>query len=404
MSITRRSTLAGAGLLLATSPAVAATSVQIPFRVTRNRPWAATTINRKDPVAFLIDTGSNVFGISNKAAKAHGLPRVTTGRVQGAVGRRDVVVYTANEIAIGGGAVRERDAVLVDTVSDDSDFIVGILPVAKWAIMGLDFDAQQLTVATRLSEGGAPEGYEELTTYTQGESFGTMNRLGANAIDAQHFQDLDQRPVIEAVFDGQPVKLMVDTGFQGMLFLFPDYVKKRGLWDHYPKHLDSGISTIAGDAKTRTVRAEKLRIGRYGFATPITVLGRPDDSDKDSVQDVQGVVGMEVLRRINFLHHPLRRRFYFKPSRAIQDVYRYNRGGMDADVVGDHVRITWIDPAGPAAKAGMKMSDKIVGWRGTDGFYGMLWALRGAPGTKVEIQVERAGAPTLVTVVLEDVI
>ena len=77
---------------------------------------------------------------------------------------------------------------------------------------------------------------------------------------------------------------------------------------------------------------------------------------------------------------------------------------MDADVVGDQVQIVWIDPAGPAAKAGLKVSDKITGWRGTDGFYGMLWALRGAPGSKVEIQVERNGAPTLVTVVLEEVI
>ena len=404
MSITRRSTLAAAGALLAASPAAAATSVQIPFRVTRNQPWVATTINRKAPVAFLIDTGSNVFGISAKAAKEHGLPRFYTGKIQGAVGRKEVAAYSASEIAIGGGAVRERDPVLVDTVSDDSDFIVGILPVAKWAIMGLDFDSQMMTVATRLEEGGAPEGYEELTTYTQGESFGTVNRLGANATDADHYQDLDNRPVIDAVFDGQPVRLMVDTGFQGMLFLFPDYVKKRGLWDHYPKHLDSGIATIAGEASSRMVRAEKLRIGRYGFATPITLLGNPADSDKDSVQNVQGIVGMEVLRRINFLHHPMRRRFYFKPSKAIQDVYRYNRGGMDADVVGDHVRVTWIDPAGPAAKAGLKMSDKITGWRGVDGFYGMLWALRGAPGAKVEIQVERAGAPTLVTVVLEEVI
>lgn len=404
MPMTRRSALAGAGALLAASPALAATSVQIPFRVTRNQPWVATTINRKDPVAFLVDTGANIFGISNKAAKAHGLARFTTAKVQGAVGRKDVVAYAASEVAIGGGAVRERDPVLVSTVSDDSDFIVGVLPVAKWAIMGLDFDAQQMTVATRLSEGGAPEGFEELTTYTQGESFGTMNRLGANAIDAQHFQDLDQRPVIEATFDGQPVRLLVDTGATGMLFLFPDYVKKRGLWDHFTKHLDSGFTSIAGEAQSRIVRAEKLRIGRYGFATPITVLGHPGDSDKDSVQDVQGIVGMEVLRRINFLHHPMRRRFYFKPSRAIQDVYRFNRGGMDADVVGDHVRITWVDPTGPAAKAGLKRTDKITGWRGTDGFYGMLWALRGAPGSKVEIQVERAGAPTLVTVVLEDVI
>ncbi|HYE44455.1 MAG TPA: aspartyl protease family protein [Caulobacter sp.] len=404
MSITRRSTLAAAGALLAATPAAGASSVQIPFRITRNRPWTAASINGKEPVAFLIDTGSNVFGISNKAAKAHGLTRYARGQVQGAVGRANVPFYFAKEVAIGGGAVREKDPVLAGVMSDDADLIVGSLPAARWAIMGLDFDTQQMTIALRMADNGPPEGHEELATYAQGESFGTMNRMGTSAVDPEHFQDLDHRPVIDAAFDGQPVRLLVDTGATGMLFLFPDYVKKRGLWDHYPKHLESGIGTIAGDAVARTVRAQKLRIGRYGFANPIVHLGDPADSGRDSVQDAQGVIGMEVLRRINFLHHPIRRRFYFRPSKAIQDVYRYNRAGMDVDLVDGEIRVTWVTPDGPAAKAGLVRRDKVTGWRGADGYYGLIWALQGAAGSRVDIQVERSGAPAVVTVVLEDLV
>ncbi|MBI1405789.1 MAG: hypothetical protein GC145_06650 [Caulobacter sp.] len=394
--------LAGAGVAGFGGSALAASSVQIPFRVTRNRPWTAVSINKADPVAFLIDTGSNVFGVSEKIALDHNLPRVWTSRLQGAAGRESVPLFQAREISLGGGAVRERDAILAASALDDGDFIVGTLPAAKWAIMGLDFDTQQLTVALRMDKGGPPEGYEELTTMTQGESFGTLNRLGTGAIDPEHYQDLDQRPVIDVELDGEKIQVLLDTGFTGMLYLFPDYVKSRRLWEHQGRYVETNIEGVGGLSRSRVVRGEKLKIGRYAFANPIVTLGDPERADQDGSQRIEGIIGMELLRRLNFLHHPTRRRFYFRPSKAIQDVYRYNRAGLDADLVDGAIRVIWLKPDGAAARAGLSLSDKITGWRGADGFYGMMWALRGAPGSRVEIQVEREGAPVLIAVVLDD--
>lgn len=403
--IDRRAVLAAGGLGLLATPARADESVQIPFRITRNRPWVAVSLNNRDPLAFLVDTGANFFSISHKAAKANGLPRIGQGKVQAAVGRADIAVYLANTLTLGGGAVREREALLGATTADDEDLISGVVPMARWAVMGLDFDSQQLTVATRLPIGD-PEGYEVLETTQQRNRLadGSVNRLPGKDYNTEFIDGVDQRPVINATLDGKPVRLLVDTGFTGMLFLFPDYVKANGLWDWPGKRVESHVITAVGGARTRRVRGQKLKIGRYAFASPIIDLASPLDSDKDGVQPIDGIVGLDVIRRLSFLHHPRRTRLYIKPSKAIQDVCRYDRAGMDADLVDGAIRITWLDPAGPAARAGLKMSDRITGWRGTDGFYGMLWALRGAPGSKVEIQVMRDGAPTLVTVVLEEVI
>ncbi len=395
--------LAASSLALVPGAAGAADSrTQIPFRVTRNQPWTAVSLNGKDPLAFLIDTGSNTFGISAKVARDLKLTRIGSAQLQSAIGRRMVDYYEAREVSLGGGAVRERNVQMGAFLPDDKDLISGILPVAKWAIMGLDFDLQQLTIATRLDEAGAPEGYETLETTTQGESFGTTNRLGNLATDPSHVADLDQRPVITGQLDGEAVRLLVDTGANTMLFLYPDYVKSRGLWDHYPRHLESGIVTAAGDAETRIVRAEKLRIGRYAFTTPIVEMGNPADATRDGSKPVDGIIGMEVLRRLNFLHHPTRRRFYFRPSKAIMDVYRQDRAGMHADLADEAIRVTWLDPEGPAAKAGLRLGDKVTGWRGTDGYYGLMWALRGPAGSRIDVQLDRDGKPEIITVVLED--
>lgn len=399
MTITRRGTLAlGAGLAFG-GAANAAPPVETPFRVVRNQPWAAVTINAKDPLAFMIDTGSNAFGITPLAASTLGLVPVTTGQVQAAVGRRTTDFYHAKSVVIGGG-VRERDVFLFGMPDRRYDFISGMVPVAKFAVMGMDFDRQILSVSRSLDR--APEGYEVLETFARGKTFGTTNRLGAYARDDTSVNDLDQRPVIQATLDGRPLRLLVDTGATMSLALEPDFVRKHNLWDAFPVSAESVVLTMARSAHMRMVRGGRLEFGRFAFERPILTLGNPNDSDEDGTDDIDGVIGFELIRRLNFLHHPGRKRLYIKPSQALHDVYRYDRAGIEIDVVDGALRVVWIRPRGPAAGAGLVVGDKITGWRGKDGYYGLMWALTGAPGTRVEIQVERAGAASLIAVELRD--
>lgn len=399
MLIDRRAALALLGAFGATGPAWAGASAEFPFRVTRNQAWAAVAINDKDPLAFLIDTGAGSFGVTPAAALSLALPRFTSAVLQGAVGRIDAPLYLADKLVIGGG-VREHDVVLVGLSAGSYDLISGIVPIAKFGVMGLDFDRQQMLVAKSLD--GSPEGYDAFTTFTGGDTFGSVNRLGTATREEALINQLDQRPVIEAELDGQKLKLLVDTGSQASIFLTPDYVKAKGLWDHYPRTAESSIRTVARSARVRVARAEQLKLGRYLFQTPIIHLGDPADADEDGSDNIQGVIGMELLRRFNFINHPGRKRLYLKPSQAMLDVYRYDRAGIEIDAIDGALKVVWVGAGGPAAKAGLVRGDKVTGWRGKDGYYGLLWALTGAAGTRVEIQVERAGAQALVPVTLEE--
>ena len=75
---------------------------------------------------------------------------------------------------------------------------------------------------------------------------------------------------------------------------------------------------------------------------------------------------------------------------------------MEMEGVDGVLRVIWVRQGGPAARAGLVLGDKVTGWRGKDGYYGLVWALTGAPGTRVEIQVERAGTPSMIAVELQD--
>lgn len=401
MQLDRRALLALLGAAGVAGRAEAAGSAEFPFRITRNQPWAAVTINDKDPLAFLIDTGSNVFAVTPQAAASLGLPRATSGVAQGLVGRTDVAVYLANTVVVGGG-VKEHDVAVIGLDVGSYDLISGIIPIAKFGVMGLDFDRQMMLVARSLD--GAPEGYDAFPTFVGGENFGSTSRLGAADPDKDARSQFDHRPVIEVELDGEKVKLLIDTGSKGSIILQPSYVRAKGLWDHYPNSTQTSVRTIARSVLARVARAEQLKVGRFVFQTPLVTLGDPAAAGDDGSDDIQGLIGMELIRRFNFINHPGRQRLYLKPSQAIQDIYRYDRAGLEIDSVDGALKVVWVRAGGAAAKAGLVLGDKVTGWRGKDGYYGLVWALTGAAGTKIEIQVERGGAQTLIPVTLEETI
>lgn len=400
MGLSRRDVMAAGALFAPGVAAAADKGVTYPFAVTRNMAWAAVHLDGKDPpLPFLIDTGSSGFGVLDSKARELGLRREGKSSGQAAIGRMNLQVYGASVVL--GGAVREPWLPLAGMTYLPQP-MQGIIPLARFRVMGMDFDKRQVLIASRFPKD--LEGYESLDLDPGRAVAGSLDRLGAFTNDDNNQLIKDHSPVIDAEFNGERVKLLVDTGASLGLFLFPDYVKRMGLWDQFPKHQPGGIRTLAGHANTRTIRAERLKIGKLVFANPIVSLGDPADSGRDGSRSEVGLIGMEFLRRLNFISDPQRRKLWIRPNAAIADGYRYDRAGAEVGFIEGVPRVTELNPGGPADLAGLKLGDRVTGWRGADGLEGLSWALRGAPGSTVEIQVERDGKRQMVAVILADVI
>lgn len=397
MDLSRRALLSAAGLAL---PGIARADdgVTIPFGVIRNMPWAAVQFKGLDTaMPFLIDSGSDGFGILQAKAEEIGLARLGRAYGQAAIGRANFAIYGADLVL--GGAIRQDDTPIAGIPRLPKPML-GLIPLPKLQVMGLDFDRHEMLLVNRLPK--PLDGYHELELDAGRGEFGSANIMGGYATEREARIVKDHRPVIDAEFNGQAVKLMVDTGASGGLFLFPDYVKKQGLWDKSSKFEPMRMGTVVGTSAGRAVRGERLKIGRIVFANPIVILGDPADSDLDGTQDVAGLIGMEFIRRLNFMFQPAQRRLWIKPNAAIADGYRYDRAGAEVDVDEDAARIVSLEPGSPAQRAGLRLGDKVTGWRGRDGVEGLSWALKGAPGSKVEIQIERDGQTQMMAVILEE--
>jgi predicted aspartyl protease len=397
LNLTRRGALAAASLLVP-GVASAASQAKFPFRMLRNRPWTAVAFNGRQPaLPLLLDSGAMSFGVVDSRAAELGLRPWGRSLVQGAVGRASLPIYSADVLL--GGAVRYEDVAVLG-LDHRLDQLEGLAPLTRFNVMSFDFDALEVLVSRSLPDDRT--GYMRLDMDPGEGDAGSLDRLGAFSRDSAYQEVRDHRPIISAEFDGQPVKLLLDTGATDSLFLFPDYVRARGLWDHYPTSMDGRFGTVAGVYDGKMVRAERFKLGRIVFANPIVTLGDPEDHGLDGNSVADGLVGMEFLRRLNFIFEPRKREIWIKPNKAIADGYRIDRSGAYVRVVDGEGRVVALQEGGPAARAGLRLNDKITGWRGHDGIEGLAWAMLGAPGSKVDIQVERSGKPQMISVVLEE--
>jgi hypothetical protein len=195
----------------------------------------------------------------------------------------------------------------------------------------------------------------------------------------------------------------------GGIYLYPHFVRAHGLWDHYPKFLPSVDRTIGGDVKTRIVRPEQLAFGKHVFKRPVVTLADPT-SNGDLYDMADGIIGVETLRRLNFIHDPSRYAIAFKPSGMFDDVWRYDRAGLAIDRVDKSMQIIDVAEGGPAWKSGLRKGDVVTGWAGAEQvkdsgpYFSLLWALQGEPGNQLGIQIANGdgGKPQVVGVTLEE--
>src|SRR6202008_3749629 len=81
----------------------------VPFEATDNRPVLEVRVNgQKQPLRFVLDTGSGISVISEHTAKKHGIKPVAKGglaRAVGGGGKFEIVYGFLESIEIGGGKI-----------------------------------------------------------------------------------------------------------------------------------------------------------------------------------------------------------------------------------------------------------------------------------------------------------
>lgn len=355
---------------LAAEPRVYTSSIV----VENDRVLIAVGMNGAGPFFFMIDTGTYLSLIRPDLARQLKLPVKGIEHSRGVGGKgRNFTVYLAKDFIIGGG-MRQPSVALEDSF----DFgyrqdIHGALAAGVLTTIDADLDFDK----------------GELRIYPDGRG----DRPGYVAIESQipriEQPERGSRKISATVMlDGHPIRCILDTGAPGRLMLNQASARRLGLWNDDRPFAPIRPNGIAGTGPVaRIVRVGALEMGGAREERPlVTLLGNSLSNEFD------GILGLSFIRRFNLSIDTRRRQLWVQPSRQTVSPQRYALSGLWIDHDGDRMSVAAVGTGSPAAAAGIRVGDRIVG----QAFPAVLRKIGGGPGTDISLGIERGGVASTV--------
>lgn len=369
----RRDLLSGVFWTGATIPAAPLLAAAAAPRVVVNRVTlmgrrvvTPVTIGNAPPELFLLDTGANVSLIDDALARSLKLAVRGETVLSGIGGAARMPIYLARNVVLGG-ALHQNDVAFAGITRGFTGEIRGAL--AAGVLTAIDSDLDLEAGEWRLYPDGRPDraGYVRME---RGIGF----TLGPSS----------PRLYGDAEVNGRRLRFLLDTGAPGALSLHHEVAKRLGLWDDARPYAPQRTSGIGGPGGLgRLVRADSLTFAGRTFERPIVLLRRDGD-----LQGLDGIIGLDLLRGFNLSTEIRERALWVQPHRVPAPLSNnHGPSGLWIDQDGSALTIAAVGTGSPAAAAGLKVGDRVLG----ESFPALLRKIGGNPGQMVRLDTERTG-------------
>jgi hypothetical protein len=362
----------------------------IPIEIFNNHVYLPVTINGH-VLHFMFDTGGRNLLTPEAAAKA-GVKSV--GEFGGGgVGKKVVNLGLAKVAAMTVG----------DKISlRNQAFIVEPLPHFD-QIEGTEFDGLigyeiLKRLVARIDYAG------RTVTFIRPSNFSS-----AHADQRVPFTFFGSTPMVNAMLDGLSGQFEVDTGSRAGLTLWTPFVQAHQLVKRYQASPETTIGWgVGGKAVGHVARGSELLLGNIKIEHPVLTMQNHVTSP-NSVKDDDGNIGGAILRRftltLDYDHHAL----YLQPNKDFLKPFEYDRSGMWINQGDGGFVVESVLVGGLAGAAGLQVGDVIVALDGTPAGKIALSDWRQSlreekPGTRIRLEVRRAGVTETIDLVLHDLI
>jgi len=330
-------------------------SITIKYKTASNLIILPVTINDSDTLNFILDTGVRYPIITelpfiNKLNLNYMVPIEVKGLGEG----ETLTAYRSvnNVIKLDGMVARNQE---VQMVIDEDFQISHLLGVPVHGIIGYNLFKDYVVKIDYIDE--------EITLYRP-EHYKYRERK-SDIVLPLHFDG--NKPFIRTSIVTEdktevPVKLMVDTGSSDALWLSSTSDERIKLpQNHISAFLGRGLN---GDLFGTKGRIDGVWVGPLVLPRPIVSF--PDDSliqQLISVNDRNGTLGAEILRRFVVTIDYRNSRMILSPTPRVTEAFNYNMSGMEVvnPMPGLPVfTIANIRENSPAYLAGLKENDQII--------------------------------------------
>ncbi len=406
--------------------------IVIPFQLLNNSIIIQPKVNGI-PLNLILDTGSGyniLFAFPEKDSIAFN----NTSRIKitgpGMNDPIDAYMSKNNRIEFKSLSSKKIDVILM---LDDQFSFTTSMGITIHGILGADFFLNNVVEIQYESK--------RILVYRK-ETKQILNKL--SSYKSLPFILKDKKPYIPVSIniedkELQGLELLIDTGLSDGLWIFEkelDIKNKKYINDF----LGAGIG---GNVYGKRVRFKSIRFSDYEFKEPI--ISMPDTISflkKNILNQRDGSVGGEILKRFNVIFNYSKRTMYLNKNSNYNDQFYYNMAGFDihhngvevveqkiqsdlpigakniTDLIYDSskvnfqyilkpgIEISYVRKNSIADKAGLKINDKLLSINGKKAInfklYEILEILQKSVNEIIVIEVERKGQKIKVELLLKE--
>jgi hypothetical protein len=170
-------------------------------------------------------------------------------------------------------------------------------------------------------------------------------------------------PIVKLTFQDrvtQKFNFYFDTGAGLCFLLSEEYARDSSILLSKRKPLTSIAEGVGGRLQMRLTIVKRVKIGRYSFRNVPTYLYE-DQYKVTSYPFVGGLLGNDLLRRFNLTLNYPKREIHLLPNSHFRDPFDYAYTGLNILSIEGFVVVEDVIPGSPAAIAGIKSEDLILG-------------------------------------------
>jgi hypothetical protein len=366
-------------------------SATVPFTFEDNRIFVQCRINGQGPFAFVVDTGAGDFTIDRALAHRLGLHGEHGGNLGGA-GSGTVSYSTAlvASIAVGTAYATQQQVTILDLSLIRKgiglrrlDGIIGY-PMLRHYAVEVDMDRHVLTLS-RERFAPPPDAIAVPFTLESGFVF------------------------VPAHIQGQPGRILIDTGDRSSLTLFGPFARQHGLYGRFGGVRDvlTGFG-VGGPVYGDVFALPQLEVLGSRLTGVTTRASRQSGGAFESTIAAASIGG-GVLRRFNIVYDYPQHSLYVWKSADFAVADGYDRAGLWISARDDHAYVAGLLPSGPASRAGLRQGDDIMAVNGRRIDPSDILMLRSlfassAPGTSITVVSQSHGKRSNHAVVLEQLL
>ncbi|GAB5525795.1 MAG: hypothetical protein Roseis2KO_36670 [Roseivirga sp.] len=310
-------------------------------------------INDSEPLHFVFDTGAAANLLSDKAAKSLGIEGSGRQSVQGASGSTTIKSANIREMNIQGIIFQGAEFLIldIDHLSDEDHPLSGIVgaSILNNFIVEIDYDQSEIKLFSRKGFK-APDDWIE-------KSF-SLQPFGV--------------PIISATItlpSGEKLTgpYLVDTGAATTIKFNTPFVNENKLIEKLGDHYSYTSRALSNEATDEVSKLPAFEVFGQTFTDFVVRLSQVRQGVSSYAQ-VDGILGLEILKRFNVIYDYGWQTMYLKPNTDFDEVFRLNHDGMKVEKEQGVFTVQRVHSGSASDLADIRVGDQITALDGKSDF------------------------------------